>query len=363
VLLKIISLFKKKALWLKSDDDKYRNNEKLPRVSVLIAAYNEDKIIEEKIQNFLSLNYPKDKIELIVGSDASSDSTNEIVEKYCCEKGNIRLFILPKRCGKAAVLNHITKTAQGEILIFSDANTIFNNDSILLLTKYFVNSRIGGVSGRVIWVNNNEENITGICEKTYWDFETETRRLESAYGKPMGLNGGIYAIRKNLYRDIPIDRAICDDLIISLKVIEQGYDLILEEKAYGTEFTNSLGKEFKRKIRIQAGNWNSIPYLKFFMYHMPDCLFFWSHKMLRWLSPFFLILIMLVNIFLTDYYLFKCTLILQLIFYSAAFIGYILDRVKIRIVLFYYPFYFILAHLAILIGFYKSIFNLQKPYW
>ncbi len=339
------------------------DEEVTPKISMVIAAYNEQDIIEDKILNFKQLNYPENKIELLIGSDGSDDRTNEIIKRY--SNSRIRLFAYETRRGKASVLNDIVGEATGEILIFSDANTIYNEASLRKLVRYFADDNIGGVCGRLVLTNPNQ-NIGGKGEQLYWNYENSLKKLESKIKTVLGANGAIYALRKNLYTKLPEHKVIMDDFILPLRAVEQGYEVVYDDEAWATETTSpNIEGEFKRKIRIGSANFNALREIKTLLNPKRGFVAFglWSHKILRWFVPFLLILVFTTNaLFLTALF-YRLTFVIQVVFYLSALSGYVLNRRGYSPKLLFYSLYFCAVNLALGIGFIKFLTRSQTPAW
>lgn len=330
----------------------------LPKVSLLIAAYNEEKIIQKKIENSLAIDYPKDKLEIIVASDGSTDKTNEIVNNYK-DKGVI-LKELP-RAGKITALNKTLPTATGEIVVLSDANTMYKEDAIKKLIRNFADESIGGVSGNVTLMS--EKATYGQGESLYGRYEKYIQKKETNLSSIIGVDGAMYAIRKNLFSTIPND-IILDDLVNGMNIAKQGYRVIYEDEAIGYEDTASSNKgEFIRRIRVAGGGFQiifknqGIPSIT-----QPFLLFqFISHKLFRWLTPFFLISLFITNLTLININIFyNFCLILQLLFYLFAILS---GLFKLKNKVFGIPFYFCLIHLASIIGLYRLLTGKLKVTW
>ena len=277
IVLKILTLYKNKIYKV---DTYYR-----PKVSVLIAAYNEEKIIEEKILNLLNLDYPKEKIEFIIGSDGSNDRTLDILKKYVF-LSNFKVLDL-KRGGKVNVLNHLIKEANGEILVFSDANTMFDSMAIKELVKFFVDTNIGCVSGQLRYKVDKSSGVGAKSESSYWKYENYIKILESKLGRLSGANGAIYSIRKNLVNKMQ-KNIINDDFFISTNIMQQGYDVIMNTKAKAYEEPNdNFESQFIRHIRDGAGHYQAIVIFWKMLFFRKGSFVYFSHRILRWLVPFF----------------------------------------------------------------------------
>ncbi len=342
-------------------------NEFMPKVSILIAAYNEEKVIEERLKNIRNLKYDFSKLEVLIGSDCSSDRTNEILLDKQKEYSWLKIFLFDKRRGKASVINDLIKLAKNDIVVFSDANTEFKPEALKNLVYSFKDEKIGGVCGKLVLTDDEVEKNESVEEKKYWIYETIIKESESRLGLLFAANGGIFAIRKNLFIDIPIEKAVTDDLFISLTVIGKGYKFVYAKDAIAVE---SVGKdvatEFKRKVRFSATNFQT----------MTICLTdiikrgilityaFFSHKISRWFLPFNMILIYLLNIFIFGYNTFvNITFYLQSLFYLFALLGYISSKIRFKFFLFSLPYFFVVANIAVLKGFFKYLNKKHSVIW
>ena len=279
----------------------YRKNRKttekreLPKVSILVSAYNEESVIEKKIQNFLELDYPKDKLEILIGDDGSADKTAEIVSRYA-DKG-ITLVKAPKNAGKAAMLNRLQNLAKGEILVFCDANTMFFPNVVRKLVAPFCDPKIGCVCGHLILTDQSGSPL-GSGERSYWDLESEIKKFEGILDRLVGGNGALYAIRNSLFTPLPTKKSVMDDFFIAVKVLQKGFFCTFDPSAIGTEQTSKEGiGEYRRKVRIGRANFNYLhSYLPLLNpLHPVTAYLFASHKLLRWLTPHIAIAILILN--------------------------------------------------------------------
>lgn len=344
-------------------DSEHGNSEiqetRLPNVSMVIAAYNEEKVISDKLENCLAIDYPKDKFEIIVGSDGSSDRTNEIVSSY--EASGVKLINYTDRRGKTSVLNRTIPQAGGEIVVLSDANSMYEPDAVRKLVRHFVYERIGAVCGKLVLRTRDKKQVE---EGLYWKYECVLKSMESDLGALLGANGGIYAIRRELFEPIP-DGTIVDDFVIAMKVKEKGFDVIYDQEAIAYEdAAHDVKAEFTRRIRIGAGCFQAIPLTRSLLNPKRGFVAFayWSHKILRWNVPFFLIAAFVSNMLLlgNPFYLFL--FILQSLFYTFALIGHVLNRRRSGKI-FSIPYYFGSMNLALLFGFFRFITKTQKVTW
>jgi len=338
-----------------------------PSVSILISAYNEEKVIQKRIENILHQNYDLSKIEALIGSDCSTDATNEILLNLKDKYPWLRVFIFNERRGKACVINDLVKSAKNELFIFSDANTEFDANAVKLLVEDFDNAHIGGVCGRLILNEVVENKTKSVEEKKYWEYETFIKRNEGKCGVIIGANGGIFAIRKSLFSEIPINKAVTDDLFISLSVLAQGYQFIYKPEAFAKEeITTNVSVEFKRKIRFAATNFQTLIFFKKLLWAKNSLVAFafFSHKVIRWFLPFLLVLNFVANMMLVKTsVVYLLTFVLQTVFYTLGFVGFLFSLVNIRISLFSYVYFFILSNIALFIGFTKFLREKQSYIW
>ncbi len=263
-----------------------------PRLSILIAAHNEQAVIEDRIRNALALDYPTDRLEIVVASDGSTDQTEHLVGLFA-DRG-VRLIAFPSCRGKSAVLNDCVPRLSGEIVLFSDANTEMDPAAARRLVRWFGDPEVGAVVGRLILVDPaTGRNADGL----YWKYETYLKTQEAALGALLGANGAIYAMRKEDFSPIPNETIVDDFVIPLLAQIRTGYRLVYDREATATEeAAPCVASEFRRRARIGAGGFQSLSLL----YPLLDprrgwvALALWSHKLLRWCGPFFL-LAMLVS--------------------------------------------------------------------
>lgn len=270
-------------------------NGELPTVSILISAYNEEAVIERKIQNILEIDYPKEKLEVLIGDDGSADRTAEIVARYADQ--GITLVKAPKNAGKAAMLNRLNSIAKNDILVLCDANTMFFPNVVRKLVQPFQDKKIGCACGHLI-LSDKSGSVLGRGESSYWDLESEIKKFEGILDRLIGGNGALYAIRRELYTELPVKKSVMDDFFIATKVLQKGYFCTFVSSAIGTEQTSKESSgEFRRKVRIGRANFNFLlSYLPLLSPFRPlTAYLFFSHKILRWFSPHILILLYVAN--------------------------------------------------------------------
>lgn len=348
-------------------EKKYSGNSFSPEVSILCSAYNEEKVIQERINNILSLDYDLSNVEMLVGSDCSSDRTNELLLELEKKHSWLKVHIFNERRGKAAVINDLVKLARNEILVFTDANTEFDKNSLKLLVKDFSNPEIGGVSGRLILLEPEANRSESVEEKKYWEYETLIKKAEGKLGILIGANGGIFAIRRPLFREIPTRKAVTDDFFVSLSVLEKDSSFLYNYDAFAfEEVGRSVSLEVKRKIRFAATNFQTMVFFRKLLFNKNILLSyaFWSHKVTRWFLPFILIITLLLNILvLGNGGFFAAAFAFQALFYSAALLGYILSLFKIRMAAFSLPYFFVVANIALLLGFFRFLSGKHSVIW
>jgi cellulose synthase/poly-beta-1,6-N-acetylglucosamine synthase-like glycosyltransferase len=319
-------------------------------VTLLISAYNESAVIEEKIKNSLALDYPKNLLDVVVVSDCSDDGTDDIVRRY--ERFGVRLVRLDERKGKTTGLNSGVPQARGQIVVFSDANALYQADAIRQLVRHFADPRVGYVVGNARYVEKASESSSSEAEGLYWKLETWLKKQESAFYSVVGGDGAIYAIRRELYTPmLPTD---INDFLNPLQIIDRGYWGIFEPGAISYEETaESFAKEFRRKVRIISRSLNAVGRVSGILNpsRQPRHWFLLvSHKLLRWFAPPFMIGMLMTSLFLWGIPFFRVLTILQAAFYGLALIGWILQEQRKTLRVVSLPFYFCLVNAASLIG-------------
>ena len=318
---------------------KVNKSEYYPTVSLIIAAYNEEKVIEQKIVNSLELDYTSDKLEILVFSDGSTDQTDNIVKKY--ENKGIKLFRYEGRKGKTYCQNETVKRSSGEVIVFSDANSIYDGQAIKELVFNFHDNNIGVVCGELRYQKNNISQ-----EGLYWKIEKKMKKSESLFGSCLGANGSIYAIRRDLYEELP-ENAI-SDFVEPFYIFRKGFRVVYEEKAFCMEEVGENKIEFNRKRRIILRSLNSLRLIKDFFNIFKYGFYsvqFWSHKILRWFVPIFFLILFFSNLFLLDVFLYKIIFFLQILFYFFALLGK-----KNKNTIFSVPYYFCLINFVSLLA-------------
>lgn len=335
-----------------------------PTVTVLIAAYNEEKVIKEKIENLERIKYPKELIEFIIASDGSTDDTVRIAKKSI-KNSNIRIIDLP-RGGKVSALNRLLFEAKGEIIVFSDANTMYDSEAILNLVKHFIDERIGCVNGQLKYKITETSGEGAKSESFYWRYENWVKEQESKIGRLSGANGAIYAIKAGIIKKIE-DGVINDDFYISTKVMEKGYAVIMDKSAIAYESPNdNLEDQFNRHVRDGAGHYQALKIFWKMLLPQKGTFVYISHRVVKWLVPFTNILFFIVNIFLINKScFFFIVFTLQVIVYAVLLLYHIAIKKRVfksnKVLGILY--YFVSVNLALLKGFYYKITNKQECTW
>jgi cellulose synthase/poly-beta-1,6-N-acetylglucosamine synthase-like glycosyltransferase len=341
------------------------NSEDLPEVTFLIAAYNEEHYIEDKIKNTLSLDYPADKLSVLVVTDGSSDRTPELVKKFHA----VKLFHEAPRKGKIHAVNRVMKFVKTPIVIFSDANTFVNGEALRNIVRHYQDGSVGGVAGEKRIFKKEEDNASGAGEGVYWKYESFLKRKDAEVYSIVGAAGELFSIRTKLYEE-PEENIIIEDFYMSLKITAKGYRFMYEPEAYAIETASAtVDEEWKRKVRICAGGFQAMSKLKYllnpFRYGILSFQYI-SHRVLRWtLAPIFLPIILACNflIALDGSVFYNAVLAGQIFFYAMAFLGYLNRNRNISIKGFFVPYYFAVMNLSVYAGFVRYRKGQQSVLW
>lgn len=292
-----------------------------PQISVLIAAYNEEAAIERKIRQTLELEYPADKIEILVLSDCSTDRTDEIVKAF--PDSRVHLARMPERRGKTHAQNEGIKQAKGEVVIFSDATAVYHRKALLYLACNYQDKNVGAVSGRYQYFDPEGNSPTGLGSVAFWNYENMIKRLQSRIKTITGCCGCIYSVRRAAYTELAAD--VISDLVQPLEAIKKGYKVVFEDRALAyEETTQSTAEEFSMRVRVvtraMRGLLSVADLLKPWKFFWP-AFQLWSHKVLRWMVPLFLLVVLAANLFLLDHPVYRVALAVQLAFYAAAIVN------------------------------------------
>lgn len=349
LILKIKGLFIRKELTpiLPLDE------QLLPEVTLMICAYNEQDIIREKMKNIQALNYPKNKLCVMWVTDGSSDHSNEILKEY----PDIKLVYSPERKGKASAIKHGLSENKAEYVIFTDANTMLNEDAIREIVRQFMKKNVSCVSGEKRVMARHNGQTAAESEGIYWKYESALKQWDSDLYSAMGAAGELFAIRMSHYHEAP-SNALLDDFMMSMLILKDGHRIAYTSKAYAMEYGSAnLDEESKRKRRIAAGGLQSIWWLRGLMnpFAYPKVSFmFISHRVLRWsITPIALVALVPINLILyltCEHWGYAVAGIMQLVFYITALAGWLLERVGHRYILLFVPYYFLFMNLNVFKG-------------
>ena len=346
VLLKRMVKGKPKQMELPEDSQ-------LPDVAFMVCAYNEQDVVEMKMQNIHELDYPKDKLHVVWVTDGSSDNTNEYLKAY----PEVEVIYSPERRGKTAALNHGLSMVTSDITVMTDANTMVNREAIREIVRCMQDPKVACVAGEKRVMSRHEGEIAAEGEGLYWKYESALKRLDSELYSAMGAAGELNAIRTHLYERMP-ETALLDDFVMSMRMVEQGYKIAYTSEAYAMEYGSAnLEEESKRKRRIAAGGLQSSWWLRSMMNPFKNFMVafqFVSHRVLRWsITPIALMALIPLNVALVMMKagtVYTIIWILQILFYLTAFSGYLLEQHGHKNKLLYVPYYFLFMNINVFRG-------------
>jgi cellulose synthase/poly-beta-1,6-N-acetylglucosamine synthase-like glycosyltransferase len=351
------------AVWSRLKPNPWRSEAFEPMVSIVIAAHNEEERIGRKVANLLELDYPSDRVEILVGSDGSSDGTLERLRSVAEQR--IRIFVLPERKGKPTVLNMLVPRANGEIVVLADVRQRFDPQILRTLVRSFADPKVGAVTGELI-LRADENTAVGEGAGAYWRYEKFIRSCESRIDSTIVVTGAIYAIRKSVFERIP-DDTIVDDLLIPLRIARRGYRVVFEREAHAYDVAPAtVREEFARKVRTLAGAFQLFAREDWLLSPAKNRLVWQviSHKALRLVTAPLQALAFAANIELAiASRFFQLMLAAQLLFYGSATAGWILARNRKRSRLFTIPYSFCLLSWASVVGFVKCVTSGQSVMW
>ncbi|MEO8443859.1 MAG: glycosyltransferase family 2 protein [Gammaproteobacteria bacterium] len=334
-----------------------------PPITLVISAYNEVSVIDAKLRNSLALDYPPDKLQVLVVSDASDDGTDEVVG--ACLDPRVELLRMPERGGKTAGLNAAVRRARGDILVFSDANAIYDRSALRHLASNFADPVVGAATGESRYRIEADDASTE-AENRYWTYELWIKGLESELGSLVGADGAIYAVRRALYTDLAASDL--SDFVNPMQVVGRGYRNVYESRAISYEGgAEGFDAEFRRKVRIVNRAWRATVKLRRLLNpwrHGFFALQFLSHKVLRWFVPVFLLVTLAANLWLAPGSLFySVTLAAQVVLYAAALAGMLLERRGHAVRLLNVPYYFCVVNVASLLGIGQALTGRTYTTW
>ncbi len=336
----------------------------LPELTLVVAAYNEEDCIEEKIQNCLELDYPKDKMHMLFVTDGSTDRTVDIIARY----PQIQLEHKDQRAGKIAAVSRVMPLVKTPVTVFCDANTTLNDQAIKRLVRHFADEKVGAVAGEKRIAQDGKDDASSAGEGIYWKYESFLKSMDSELHTVVGAAGELFAIRTELYEPPSTDTLI-EDFVITMNIAYQGYRVVYEKEAFALESGSSnLSEEIKRKVRIAAGGLQAIYRLRYLLVPTDPMLTFQyvSHRVLRWtLAPLALLGVLITSIHLTiaGDTLGTTLLLCQVLFYTVAAIGYMIEQRSISIKILYVPLYFTMMNLCVFIGLWRLYTGSQSVVW
>ncbi|MCG8314454.1 MAG: glycosyltransferase family 2 protein [Pseudomonadales bacterium] len=362
LLLSSITQAYRDTIFLFKKAERRKSKETEPRsVGVIIAAFNEEKFIIERINNLLEQSYPQDRLNIYIGSDGSDDKTAELANTIKAK--NLHFFDFKERRGKVSVLNDLVSRANEDILVFSDANTMFDSQAISNLVRNFDQEHVGAAVGELVLYDANSK---GNQDGAYWKYERFLKFHESRLNGLLGANGAIYAIRRESYINLP-KQTLIDDFAIVMNVSRSGLKSIYEPEAIAyEEVSPSTGSEFVRRVRIGAGNYQALIEFRDFLSpkHKFRSFTFFSHKALRWLVPHFMVLALISNAFLLGQgALYTAAFIIQALVYSVCILMYKSGKIEKSPKLLQLVYFLVSMNVAFGFGFIRFLKGSQTGTW
>lgn len=361
--------------WL--NGSKHPNNNvfarnELPELLICMSVFNEEKVMQQKLESIINTSYPLDKLKVWIGSDNSTDQTNEIIQDYAFKYPFIQLFAYPDRNGKSGVLNKLhrhleavysSSDLQQLVLVLTDANVFFEKETLFELAKHFKNPLVAQVGANIL---NSGLKVDGISiqEQSYIQRENYIKHLEGLSGTMQGAFGACYALRASYFPEIP-SNFLMEDFYISMYVLKAKQQAIFELKAIGKEdVSNEVSEEFKRKTRISAGNFQNLrvywPLLLRFDF---NAFCFLSHKVLRWITPLLMLFCLLSSLLLLRFTLFKIFVLLQLLLFSTPFIDLLMKRLDVHSKSIRLMSYFVMMNVALVNGLKMYLSGVKTNAW
>jgi cellulose synthase/poly-beta-1,6-N-acetylglucosamine synthase-like glycosyltransferase len=356
-------MVKLKRIFSSSSNNTYVDFE--PAVTLVIPCFNEADILADKIANSKLLEYPSNKLHIVFITDGSTDNSELLLKAW----PEIEVLHENRRGGKTAAENRAMRFVKTPFVIFSDANTMLNTAAVRNIVQHFADDKVGCVSGEKRIINDASDSASAAGEGIYWKYESLLKKLDSELYSAVGAAGELVAFRTALYQDLPED-TLLDDFMQSMQMAAAGYKIVYEPEAYAVETASeNVAEELKRKVRICAGGWQSINRLagKLTIAKTPLLYFqYISHRVLRWtITPFLLIAMFFLNIWLgMDGNLFyQLLMVAQILFYTAALIGFVLENSRVRFKPVFVPYYFCIMNYAVLAGLRRYLSGNQKATW
>jgi len=357
LMILFVSLFRNRKV---ARDDSYT-----PFVTFLITAYNEERDLPQKLDNTLSLDYPADRLEIVVASDGSTDGTDAVVRRYAERDPRVRLVRVEGRKGKTETQNQAVAVARGDVVLFSDATTEYDSQVIRKLARNYADPEVGAVSGMYSY-RSEEKSAMGVASILFWSYENLIKSRQTRIRTITGCCGCIYSVRRSAY--VPLPGTIISDLVEPLKVLESGFRIVFEQEAVAYETTTEkVRDEFKMRVRVITRGMTGLLYARRLLnpFRFPFvAVQLLSHKVARWMIPIFMLLLLIANIFLFGSgWFYQLTLAGQAAFYLAALLGVLADRLGRKVRLLAIPMYFCVVNVASLISLFNVARGEKKVVW
>jgi biofilm PGA synthesis N-glycosyltransferase PgaC len=334
-----------------------------PTVTLIVVAHNEEDRIVPRLDNLLALDYPRDRLDIVLASDGSTDGTVGRARRY--EEAGVRVHAFAKRRGKAAVLNDVVPSARGEIVVLADARQRFDPSAVRALVANFADPEVGVVSGELLMTPARASAAIGQGASFYWRYEKFIRRLESCTGSTVGATGAIYAIRRTLFTPIP-DDTILDDVVIPMRIVRQGYRVVFEPRARAYDSASATSRaESVRKVRTIAGTFQLFARETWLFNPFRNPVWFetLSHKGLRLLAPVLQVVVLATGFGLPDLPVYRLLLAAQFLFYGAALGGYTHRHWQRRFRILTVPYTICLLNWSTVVAFTRVVAGRQRPTW
>jgi len=340
--------------------------ESFPSVSILMPVFNEEKVIRAKIDSIISSDYPVEKREILIGSDASDDCTEKIVSEYTAVHENIKLIRTERRAGKSSMLNRLASVAKGELLVVTDANVIPGNHTLMRIVRHFDNDNIALCDATPV-TRNTPADGTATQEKLYSSFEMKLKNSEAkAWGTSINPYGGFYVVRKDLFPLIP-ENMLADDLFVGLSLVSRGHKTMNEEDAIVYEdIPAGLNEQYKRRVRIATGSFQNLFHYGLFPggFFSAASFCFFSHKVLRWFTPLFLLTVFMTSIILSGHsILYFALALIQVIFILLPVLDFMLQKRGMTVLPLRGVTQFAMMNIALTKGFFRCLRGVKEGTW
>ncbi len=342
----------------------------LPEVIFIVCAYNEEVYMGQKIHNSLAVDYPRERIRFLFVTDGSNDQTPDIVRNFPYP-ADVRWELLhqPERRGKIAAFQRAMQQVQVPVVVSTDANTFVNREAVRHLVRHFADPQVGAVAGEKRISMSGKADAGEAGEGIYWQYESTLKKWDAEFWSVVGAAGELFAFRRDIYEPVPTD-TIVEDFYLTMRIAQKGYRVQYEPEAYAVETSSaSVAEEMKRKVRIAAGGLQAVmrlaSLLNVFRYGRLSFQYI-SHRVLRWtLAPLFLPILLGINILLAAQgsRFYQIALLAQMLFYTAALAGYLLEQKKLKVKAFFVPYYFCLMNYSMYAGFVRLVRGRQSVLW